>query len=93
MRALNFGMIPSIYLSEEPEDDLLAYCGTYLKEEIQAEGLVRRIGNFSRFLETASLSNAELIDFENIAGDCSVPARIDLFSIEKRSGSRFPFRR
>ncbi len=75
LRALNYGTIPSVYLSEEPEEDLLAYCGTYLKEEIRSEGLVRRIENFSRFLEIAALSNSEILNFENIANDCAVPAR------------------
>jgi predicted AAA+ superfamily ATPase len=75
LRALNYGTIPSIYLSSEPEEDLLAYCGSYLLEEIQAEGLVRRIENFSRFLQTAALMNSELLNFEAIASDASVPAR------------------
>ena len=74
-KALNFGTLPSIYLSEEPWEDLTAYCGTYLQEEIQAEGAVRRIENFSRFLETAALSNGELLNFENVARDCAVPPR------------------
>lgn len=74
-RALNVGTLPSIYLSEEPLEDLRAYCGTYLQEEIQSEGAVRRIDNFSRFLETAALSNGELLNFENVARDCAVPPR------------------
>ncbi len=74
-RALNVGTLPSIYLSDEPREDLRAYCGTYLQEEIQSEGAVRRIENFSRFLETAALSNGELLNFENVARDCAVPPR------------------
>ena len=54
LKVLRYGTIPSIYFSEEPEKDLRAYCGTSLKEEIQAEGAVRKIGNFSRFLEIAA---------------------------------------
>jgi hypothetical protein len=54
LTVLRYGTIPSIYFSEEPEEDLRAYCGTYLKEEIQAENAVRKIENFSRFLETAA---------------------------------------
>jgi len=74
-RALNYGTLPSIYQSDEPWQDLSAYCGTYLQEEIQSEGAVRRIQNFSRFLETAALSNGELLNFENVARDCAVPPR------------------
>lgn len=55
LRALNFGTIPFIYLSEDPEEeDLLAYAGVYLQEEIRAEGAVRRIENFWRFLRSAA---------------------------------------
>jgi len=75
LTVLRYGTIPSIYFSEEPEEDLRAYCGTYLKEEIQAEGAVRKSENFSRFLETAAFSSAELVNYENIANDCAVPAR------------------
>ena len=75
VRALNYGTLPSIYLSDEPWKDLSAYCGTYLQEEIQSEGAVRRIENFSRFLETAALTNGELVNFENVARDCAVPPR------------------
>ncbi len=75
LTVLRYGTIPSIYFSEEPEEDLRAYCGTYLKEEIQAEGAVRKSENFSRFLETAVFSSAELVNYENIANECAVPAR------------------
>lgn len=74
VRVCNFGSIPSIYLSDEPREDLLSYCGTYLKEEVQAEGLVRKIENFSRFLEVAALANGELINIQNLANDTGVSA-------------------
>ncbi|MFC1522534.1 ATP-binding protein [Elusimicrobiota bacterium] len=75
-RILNHGSIPSIYNSPDPEQDLSSYVGTYLKEEIQAEGLTRKIENFSRFLQTASLTNGELLNFANIASDAQIPAKI-----------------
>ena len=75
VRALNYGTLPSIYFSDDPEDDLFSYCGNYLKEEIQAEGLVRRIENFSRFLESAALMNNELINFEAVSSDAGFSAR------------------
>ena len=83
LRMLNYGSLPFIYDSEYPEQELAAYIGNYLQEEIQAEGLVRKIGNFSRFLQTASLYNSELINFANIASDAGVPARTvaEYFSI------------
>ncbi len=75
LRAVQWGTLPPIYLSDEPEEDLLAYCGTYLQEEIKAEGLVRRVDNFSRFLHTASLVNGELLNFAGLSSDCGIPAR------------------
>ncbi len=67
-------MIPSIYQSDEPVEDLKSYCGNYLQEEIQAEGLVRKIENFSRFLETASLVNGELVNMESLSSDTGIPS-------------------
>ena len=75
LRILNIGSIPSIYLSDEPEKDLADYVGTYLQEEISAEGLTRKIENFSRFLQTASLVNAELLNFTNVGNDAGVSPR------------------
>ena len=74
-RILNYGAIPSIYNSKEPEEELAAYVGNYLKEEVQAEGAVRKIENFSRFLQVAALTNAELVNFANVASDAAVPAK------------------
>ncbi|NJK87106.1 MAG: hypothetical protein HC906_15160 [Bacteroidales bacterium] len=52
--ALNRGMVPLIISSDHPDEVLNSYIGLYLREEVQAEGLVRNIGNFSRFLEAIS---------------------------------------
>lgn len=30
-KALLYGGVPSIYLSEEPEEELYSYCGSYLQ--------------------------------------------------------------
>jgi len=69
MDRINRGGLPSILDSAEYQADLRDYVGTYLKEEIQAEGLTRSIGNFSRFLEVAGLTNGEQINFTSVASD------------------------
>lgn len=74
-RAINVGGIPSIYFSDEPMEDLRAYCGDYLRLEIQAEGLVRGIEPFSRFLAAAGASYAQPVVFERLGSDAAVPAR------------------
>lgn len=72
-RYLQFGGLPAVYLSQYPEEELDAYVNTYLKEEILAEGLIRKLPPFSRFLKTMSLSNGEVINMTKLANDCQVP--------------------
>ncbi len=72
---INRGSLPGILDSPIFEEDLNAYVGTYLQEEIRAEGLVRSIENFSRFLAVAGFSNGEQLNFESVANDAQVPAR------------------
>lgn len=71
-KALTLGLLPIVWDSETPETVLKNYCGLYLKEEIQAEGLVRNIHNYSRFLETISFSHANQLNTANIARECDV---------------------
>jgi uncharacterized protein len=71
-KALNTGLIPSIYLSDEPLLDLRCYICNYLKEEIANEALTRNIPAFSRFLQIASLFNSQVINFSNISNDAQV---------------------
>lgn len=72
LKAINYGLIPSIYLSDEPEIDLQAYTGLYLKEEIASEGFSRNIPAFSRFLTVAALCNGQIINYAKIANDAQV---------------------
>jgi predicted AAA+ superfamily ATPase len=70
---LNHGSLPAILDSQDFVDDLKAYVGTYLREEIQAEGLTRSVPNFSRFLDVAGLMNGEQINFTSVASDSGLP--------------------
>lgn len=72
-RALSTGLIPSHYLSDNPDTDLQAYTGTYLQQEIIAEGATRNIPAFSRFLKVAAFCNATVVNFTNVANDAQVP--------------------
>lgn len=72
---LTFGSLPSVYLSEDPWDELRDYTGLYLREEIQAEAMVRKIDNFSRFIDFAAMSNGSVLNYESIGRDAQVPAR------------------
>ena len=72
-KALDRGLVPAIYFSESPREDLRAYVGTYMKEEIAAEALTRSIPAFSRFLEVAALSHGTMLNFTTVASDAQVP--------------------
>ena len=69
------GLLPSLFLSEDVDEDLAAYIDTYLTEEIAAEGAVRNMPAFARFLNMAALTNAELLNYANIASDSQLPAQ------------------
>ncbi|MCK5072484.1 MAG: ATP-binding protein, partial [Bacteriovoracaceae bacterium] len=71
-KILNNGYLPRHYQSSRPFNLLRSYVSDYLKEEIAAEGLVRNLPAFSNFLDIASLSDTELVNFSNIARDCGV---------------------
>jgi len=43
IKAVNRGLLPPVYVSNHPEEDLRAYVGTYLREEVAAEGLRHRM--------------------------------------------------
>ncbi len=72
-RYLLYGSLPAVYLSDYPEEELDAYVNTYLREEIMAEGLIRRLPPFSRFLKTIALANGEMLNFTKLANDSQVP--------------------
>lgn len=71
-KAVERGLIPSIYFSSEPREDLLAYAGLYLQQEIIAEGLTRNIPAFSRFLKIAAFCNATIVNFTKVSNDAQV---------------------
>jgi predicted AAA+ superfamily ATPase len=71
-RAMERGLLPSIYFSDDPWADLQAYAGSYLQEEIVAEGATRNLPAFSRFLKVAALCNSQIVNFTNISNDAQV---------------------
>ena len=70
--AIQRGLLPSIYFSDDPRADLASYAGLYLQQEIMAEGATRNIPAFSRFLKIAAHSNGGIVNFTNIASDAQV---------------------
>jgi len=72
LRALNHGLLPRHYISENPKKLLEAYVVNYLRDEIVMEAKIRNSGAFYRFLEAAAFTNGEIVNFTNIATDCGV---------------------
>ncbi len=76
-KALKIGCLPVLWESQEEDhrEFLRSYTETYLKEEVAAEGLVRNIGPFARFLDIAAANDGETVNFNNIARECSVSVK------------------
>jgi predicted AAA+ superfamily ATPase len=75
--ALRFGTLPPVFgrPTREKIDILQAYANTYLREEIQQEGIVRNLGGFSRFLDVAAAQSGELVNFSAFGRECRLPTR------------------
>lgn len=69
---LQYGGLPMVALSDEPEEDLDAYVHTYLEEEIKAEALVKKLPAFSRFLQLSALTSGTTLNYASIANDAGV---------------------
>ena len=69
---LRFGSLPLIWNASSKRDQLEAYVQLYLKEEIQAEALVRNLPGFARFLPVASLFHGQVLNVEGLARDSGV---------------------
>jgi predicted AAA+ superfamily ATPase len=72
-RALDRGLLPPIYFSDNAREDLGAYVGNYLKEEIAAEAVTRNVPAFSRFLEVAALCHGTMLNYSAVASDAQIP--------------------
>jgi uncharacterized protein len=70
--ALQVGMLPLVLGAPDPQDTLRSYAALYVREEVQMEGLVRNVGNFSRFLEVLAFSHGGVLNMANIARECEI---------------------
>lgn len=66
-QALRYGLLPAVIGHSEPQRYLSSYVASYLREEVLQEGLVRNIALFTKFLETASFSQGEVLNYSEIA--------------------------
>ena len=77
------GMLPLAVTRKRPAAFLRSYSEVYLKEEVQAEALVRQIGPFHRFLEVAARLNGQTVNIAGIARDAGIARQTatDFFQI------------
>jgi len=69
---MRYGMLPTVWVEDDPAEYLKAYVGTYLREEVQQEALVRNLASFRRFLEAASFSQGAVLNMQAVAADSGI---------------------
>jgi len=70
-KAMVQGMLPRAQEADF-ETYLQSYVRIYLDQEIQQEGLTRKLDNFSRFLEVSSFSQGQILNTSNVARDAEI---------------------
>jgi predicted AAA+ superfamily ATPase len=74
-RVLAQGTLPGISAEPDPElraADLRAYTDIYLREEVQAEALVRNIGGYSRLLDLAAAAPGRILNLRALSQDSGI---------------------
>lgn len=74
-RVLAHGTLPGIYAEGEAttrENDLRSYVDTYLREEVQAEALVRNIGGYGRLLELVAAGSGRVSNVNALCRDAGL---------------------
>jgi predicted AAA+ superfamily ATPase len=71
-KALRVGTLPLVVSSEDPRATLESYVHLYVREEIQAEAVVRHLPGFVRFLPVAALCHGQVVNISGLARDCGV---------------------
>lgn len=74
--ALKWGQMPLTFSDPDPNAYLSSYVQTYLREEVQQEGLTRSLQAFVRFLEAASFSQAAPLNISEVARECGVNRKL-----------------
>jgi len=71
-RVLTHGSLALVWDRGGDREVLEAYLQTYLREEIQAEALVRNLPGFARFLPVAALLHGQVLNAAGLARDAGV---------------------
>lgn len=74
-RVLAHGTLPGIYAQSDRSArgaDLRSYADTYLREEVQAEALVRHIGGFARLLDLMAAASGRILNVQALCRDAGL---------------------
>lgn len=74
-RVLAHGTLPGIYAESDRatrEADLRGYVDLYLREEIQAEALVRDLGAYSRLLDLVAAGSGRILNVHSLCRDAEI---------------------
>lgn len=74
-RALAHGTLPGVYAESdaaEREGILRGYVDAYLREEIQAEALVRDLGGYARLLDVVAAASGRILSLQSLSQDVGV---------------------
>lgn len=74
-RALAHGSLPGIWSEPDPAlrtQDLRAYADAYLREEVQAEALVRDLGGYARLLDLCAASSGRILNLSALSREAGI---------------------
>lgn len=75
MKYINVGGLPQVYTSSYPDKELASYINLYIKEEIQEEGLVRKLEQFLIFFESLGLMSGKELNYQGWSSDTGIPRK------------------
>ena len=71
-QSLRFGHLPALLQEPEAKEYLASYVQTYLREEVQQEGLTRNLAAFARCMEALSFAHGAELNISEVARECAV---------------------
>jgi predicted AAA+ superfamily ATPase len=75
-RALAHGTLPGVYAERDPAArarTLESYTNLYLREEVQAESLVRDLGGYGRLLDVVAARSGSILNLRALCKDAEIP--------------------
>jgi predicted AAA+ superfamily ATPase len=74
--AMTYGLLPTSYLLREDHVErrrfLNSYVNTYLREEIQAEQIVKNMEPFRQFIEIAGAAHGKILNASKVGRQCGI---------------------